>query len=50
MSIKIRVKPKTKQGHYKMTPEEVQAMLNSRKAGHVHTDKSRVIPRKSKYK
>lgn len=38
-----------RQGHHKMTPEELQAHLVARRSGHIHTDKSKQISRKQKY-
>lgn len=37
-------------GHAKMSSVELQAYLHARRSGHVHTDKSKRISRKTKYK
>ena len=37
-------------GHAKMSDTELQAYLHARRSGHVHTDKSKTIPRKTKYR
>lgn len=50
MKKKMQVITTHKPGHYKMTPEEVQALLTARKGGHVHKDKRKQIDRKRKYK
>lgn len=50
MRKKIKIATTHKPGHYKMTPEEVQALLVARKGGHVHQDKRKQIDRKRKYK
>lgn len=34
----------------KLDSEELQAYLHARRSGHVHTDKTKIISRKRKYK
>lgn len=42
------MQPKSKR-YKKLDPDELQAYLHARRSGHVHTDKTKVIPRKRKY-